>query len=200
MAIGSFLGLILIESAADNDVRMLSGIMALVLIGGDAFHLIPRIVLIVTGKEEQLRRKLGRGKQITSITMTFFYLLLWHIGLIIFSLNTRTIWTYSMYFLAFIRIVLCLMPQNKWEDMNPPLAWGLWRNLPFFLQGAGVACVFFLFRGAKEGFGLMWLAIVLSFAFYVPVVLWSNTKPKIGMLMLPKTCSYLWILVMCLSL
>ncbi|HPF18680.1 MAG TPA: hypothetical protein PLY08_03755 [Bacillota bacterium] len=46
----------------------------------------------------------------------------------------------------------------------------------------------------------MWLAILLSFAFYLPVVLWSNRYPKIGMLMLPKTCTYLWMLVMLLAL
>ena len=46
----------------------------------------------------------------------------------------------------------------------------------------------------------MWLAILLSFAFYLPVVLWSNQNPKVGILMLPKTCAYLWMLAMCLSL
>lgn len=44
------------------------------------------------------------------------------------------------------------------------------------------------------------VAVLLSFGFYLPVVLWSNRQPKVGMLMLPKTCCYLWLLVMCLSL
>ena len=34
--------------------------------------------------------------------------------------------------------------------------------------------------------------IVLSFSFYIPVVLWANTIPMIGMLMIPKTCAYIW--------
>ena len=38
----------------------------------------------------------------------------------------------------------------------------------------------------------MWLTIVLSFAFYIPVVLWADTVPVIGMLMIPKTCAYVW--------
>ncbi len=46
----------------------------------------------------------------------------------------------------------------------------------------------------------VWLTIVLSFGCYLPVVLWSNRSPGVGMLMLPKTCAYLWILVMCLSI
>ena len=42
----------------------------------------------------------------------------------------------------------------------------------------------------------MWLAITLSFLFYIPVVLFAQTMPMIGMLMLPKTCMYVWMIVM----
>ena len=38
----------------------------------------------------------------------------------------------------------------------------------------------------------MWLPIVLSFGFYIPVVLWADAVPLIGMLMLPKTFAYVW--------
>ena len=41
-------------------------------------------------------------------------------------------------------------------------------------------------------FKYMWLAITLSFLFYIPVVLWADTLPMIGMLMIPKTCAYVW--------
>lgn len=194
------LGFILISSKLNNDARMLAGIMAIVLACGDAFHLLPRILLIITHKEERLRRSLGIGKQITSITMTVFYLFMWQIGLMIFSPNVGNLWTYLVYFLAAVRILLCLLPQNRWQDRYPPVSWGIWRNIPFFLQGAVVALLFFLQRNITQGFGFMWLAIVLSFGFYLPVVLWSNRNPKIGMLMLPKTCCYLWMLAMCLSL
>ena len=37
-----------------------------------------------------------------------------------------------------------------------------------------------------------WLTIVLSFGFYIPVVLWAEVNPLIGMLMIPKTCAYVW--------
>jgi len=37
--------------------------------------------------------------------------------------------------------------------------------------------------------------IVLSFAFYIPVVLWADVIPIIGMLMIPKTCAYVWTVV-----
>ena len=38
----------------------------------------------------------------------------------------------------------------------------------------------------------MWLTIVLSFGFYIPVVLWADAAFWVGMLMIPKTCAYVW--------
>ena len=52
------------------------------------------------------------------------------------------------------------------------------------------------YQYAKEredkSFRFMWLTIVLSFGFYLPVVLWADVNPLIGMLMIPKTCAYVW--------
>lgn len=194
------LGLTLLLYSSGNSVRTLAGVMALVLVGGDAFHLVPRILVIRTGREEQLQRALGIGKQVTSITMSLFYLLLWQIGILIFSPKDISGWSNSVYALTTLRIFLCLLPQNKWQERYPPVIWGVLRNIPFFLQGALVAGLFFLHRSTNSGFGPMWLAIALSFLFYLPVVIWANKNPRIGMLMLPKTCSYLWMLAMCLSL
>ena len=42
----------------------------------------------------------------------------------------------------------------------------------------------------------MWLAVTLSFGFYIPVVLFADTIPVIGMLMIPKTCAYVWAVLM----
>ena len=42
----------------------------------------------------------------------------------------------------------------------------------------------------------MWLAIVLSFGFYIPVVLFADAIPLIGMLMIPKTLAYVWVVWM----
>lgn len=77
-----------------------------------------------------------------------------------------------MYALSAVRIVLCMMPQNQWLTNHTPLAWGILRNVPFALLGL--------------------LIIVLSFGFYIPVVLWADVNPMIGMLMIPKTCAYVW--------
>ena len=60
----------------------------------------------------------------------------------------------------------------------------------------GLLIIVLFYRSAKErgdsAFRWMWLTIVLSFGFYIPVVLWADTIPMIGMLMIPKTCAYVW--------
>ena len=43
-----------------------------------------------------------------------------------------------------------------------------------------------------NSFKNMWLTILLSFGFYIPVVLFADTIPLMGMLMIPKTLAYLW--------
>lgn len=200
LTIASLIGLYLLFTSNGITLRILAGLMALVLAGGDAFHLIPRIHVINTGREELYRRSLGIGKQITSITMTVFYVMLWHIAQSLYGFNLFTLWIFVIYTLAIIRIVLCLMPQNRWIDRYPPISWGIYRNIPFFMMGVIIAFVFFQNRDLVPAFYWTWLAILLSFGFYLPVVLYANKNPKIGMLMLPKTLMYVWLLVMCLSI
>ncbi|MDD2981175.1 MAG: hypothetical protein PHN80_14560 [Hespellia sp.] len=200
LCIAVVIGCILLFMPGHTNARILAGIMALVLAGGDSFHLIPRIRTIAGGESESLNTALGRGKQITSITMTIYYLLLWHIGVMLLPAAPSQVWTCLIYLLAAVRIALCFSPQNKWLDRYPPVSWGIYRNIPFFLMGIETSLLFLLHKFDMTGLGWMWLAILLSFAFYLPVVLWANKNPKIGMLMLPKTCVYVWMLVMCLSL
>lgn len=187
-------GVYMIVTSSDS-LQRLWGIMGLVLVFGDSFHLVPRILAAKTGDIERYRKALGTGKQITSITMTLFYLLLWHIGLMILGLNL-TAFTCLVWILAVIRIVLCLSPKNAWTDREPDYRWGIYRNIPFFFEGLMVCLLFGLYTNKLQGMGLMWLAIFLSFAFYIPVVLFSQKHPKVGILMLPKTCMYVWIIFM----
>lgn len=176
---------------------LLAGAMALILAGGDTFHLLPRLLVIVSGKEERYQTALGRGKQITSITMTIFYILLWQIALQLFPMS----YGYSgmIYVLSTVRIVLCLLPQNQWTQKNPPLAWGIIRNIPFVITGILIALPYGWYAGNIGSLQGMWIAILISFFCYLPVVLAAHKYPMVGMLMLPKTCAYMWILWMCLS-
>lgn len=195
---GIVTGLVLLLSPSVG-AGILTGVMALVLIAGDAFHLVPRMILIFTGKEEKLRPALGRGKQITSITMTFFYILLWQLGVVIFAPSDILVWSCIVYALALIRVILCLHPGNRWTERYPPVGWGIARNIPLLFQGACAAALYFVWRYKVHSLRFVWLAVILSFVFYLPVVLRSHKNRKVGMLMLPKSAAYIWLLTMFLS-
>lgn len=200
LCIAITIGCILLSAGKPEPLRLIAGIMALVLAAGDSFHLVPRVLLITTVKDSNLQKPMGLGKQITSITMTIFYLLLMNIGLVAFQGSQLQPLPIAVYILSAIRIILCLMPQNQWCECQTSNRWSIIRNIPFLLIGILIAYFYFINRNTIGSLSHIWVAIILSFGFYLPVVIWSNRNPKIGMLMLPKTLSYLWILASCLSL
>lgn len=188
------LGVRMIRGCKGNPQFQLFGIMAVVLGSGDSFHLVPRAVALCTTGLENYTAALGIGKLVTSVTMTIFYVLLYYVWRQRYHIQGKNLLTASVYGLAALRVILCLMPQNQWLSANPPLSWGIYRNVPFALLGLVIIVLFY--RSAREhqdaAFRWMWLTITLSFGFYIPVVLWADTIPLMGMLMISKTCAYVW--------
>lgn len=186
------MGIRIIRKSDKNRQILLYGIMSLVLVFGDAFHLVPRIFAAIN-RTADYSFSLGIGKMITSITMTIFYLILYFIFEMRYEKKSVPMRA-SVIALSVIRIALCFFPQNDWTG-EAPVIWGIYRNIPFAILGLIMVVLFFAKRSDKI-YKWMWLAILLSFLFYIPVVLWSEASPIIGMLMLPKTCMYMWIVVM----
>ena len=191
------MGIYLITKSKDKDSKMF-GIMAVVLGAGDAFHLIPRIFALNTASGFVVYQSaLGIGKAITSITMTLFYILLYYIFIERYNIKNKTL-DMGMWGLAIIRIVLGLLPQNQWTSSNPSFIWSIYRNIPFAIMG--LILIIGFYKKTREfndkNFKHMGLAITLSFGFYIPVVLWGDLNPLIGLLMIPKTLAYVWIVIM----
>ncbi len=193
-----FLGTQMLLNSKGNMEVKLFGIMAVVLGLGDSFHLIPRSYALFTTGLEAHSASLGIGKLITSITMTVFYLLLFEFWKIRYKKNNQQILSYGIYGLAVLRIILCLFPQNQWLSFYPSVIWGIYRNIPFAIMG--LLILYHFYQDAKaskdKAFRWMWLAITLSFGFYIPVVLWAKDLTWIGSLMIPKTLAYVWVVWM----
>lgn len=188
------IGIIMIVKSGGRRQYRLFGIMAVVLGAGDSFHLVPRALALCTTGLENFTGALGIGKFITSITMTVFYVILYYVWRVRYEVKGQGGITAVVYLLSAMRIILCLFPQNKWLEADAPLSWGIYRNIPFALLGLVIIVLYY--KCARErgdnAFKHMWLTIVLSFGFYIPVVLWADAIPMIGMLMIPKTCAYVW--------
>ena len=178
---------------ARNKTERLMGLAALILGCGDAFHLVPRVLNYFA--DGDFTAALGVGKLVTSITMTVFYLLLYYVWLGQYREQEKRGVTVLLWVLAAVRIVLCLFPQNGWLTNSGDMTWGVIRNVPFVLLGAAVCCLYFRKRKEDRVFKPVWLYILLSFLFYLPVAVGAGAVPMLGMLMLPKTLCYLLLII-----
>lgn len=192
------LGIQMIMKGRDKYIKAF-GYMSVLLGVGDSFHLVPRAYGLLTIGLEANAKALGVGKFITSITMTIFYVILYHIWQMRFNKTKEEtkIWTFSIYILAAIRIILCFFPQNDWLNYNAPISWGVYRNIPFAMMG--IILIYLMYKEAiknnDKDYKYMAIAVILSFGFYIPVVLWGTTIRIIGMLMIPKTLAYVWVVL-----
>ena len=191
------LGIKMLLKSKDNQYFKLFGAMSVVLGFGDSFHLIPRIYALLTTGLENNAAALGFGKLVTSITMTVFYLILYKIWKMRFKVKDSKKLDITMYVLAAVRIILCLFPQNEWFINNPPISWGIYRNIPFAIMG--IIMIYLLYNsGSKNNdsdYKKLGIAVLLSFGFYAPVVLWAQDNFLVGMLMIPKTLAYVWVIL-----
>ena len=182
-----------ILSRAGNQTERKMGLAALILGCGDAFHLVPRVLNYFIAAD--FTAALGIGKLITSITMTVFYVLMYQIYLGRYELAEKRNTTLAVMVLAAVRVFLCLCPQNGWLSNSGIVLWGVIRNVPFIALGAIICWLYYTRRQADKLFAPVWIYILLSFLFYIPVAVGASIVPMLGMLMLPKTICY--ILLIC---
>lgn len=185
-------GCIILKRAKGKTEKCM-GIAALVLGCGDAFHLVPRVLNYFM--DTDMTAPLGIGKLVTSITMTVFYEILYYVWLGYYDEKRSKTLMIVVWCLAAVRVILCLFPQNGWLSNSSDMTWGIIRNVPFVILGAIICFLYFMDRGKDKVFGLLWLYILLSFAFYIPVAVAAGIVPMLGMLMLPKTICYILMII-----
>ena len=195
---GLILGIRILSKSKPGSNSRLFAYMTLILVFGDMFHLVPRIYGFYFGLTENVMIAQGYGKMVTSITMTFFYIILYVFWRKRYYISGKRHYTVMMILLSVSRILLCVNPSNQWTLANTAYEWGIYRNIPFMLIGILMIYIFYSTRNKLENDSLrnMWLAILLSFFFYLPVILFVDFIPAVGMLMIPKTIAYVWMIFM----
>ncbi|MDR1262632.1 MAG: hypothetical protein LBK46_03960 [Oscillospiraceae bacterium] len=197
----------LLLRSGHNSARWIFGAATLTLFVGDACHLIPRMFAFAHPSSAALVRAKGAGRLAASVTMTLYYVMVAYGFARVYSYsldNAAAVWMTGwivFIILAVIRLLLLAFPGNHWLSGAPSGRFPLYRNLPFAMMGALLAAAFLAQRSASlNPLKPMPLAILLSFAFYLPVALDDGRHPKRGMLMIPKTLVYVWMTVMYLQL
>ena len=164
--------------------------MTFLLAGGDAFHLIPRIVSSLAPGWRGRQRWLGLGNLISSITMTLFYIAL---ALVMDRYRPGALHPAvlpALIALSAVRVALCAFPANRWLGDGGDQRWRLLRNLPFMAMGG----VTVLYLASGYGQWLLAVLVTVSFACYMTVVMGVRKKPALGVLMIPKTVCYIWMI------
>ena len=185
--------LILIKRRNKNDVLM--GTAALILGIGDSFHLVPRVLNYFI--DSDFTWYLGFGKLVTSITMTVFYILVFLLYKSVYNKDDKSTKTVgiTLYILAALRVLICLLPGNNWFTGEGTVLWGVLRNIPFIILGVLIIVLYYKKKDSIANFRNVWLLVALSFLFYIPVAVFAPLLPILGMLMLPKTICYILMLI-----
>ena len=166
--------------------------LAFCLAFGDSFHLFPRIKIALKGEGKDDAHRLQLGNIISSVTVTLFYVILYFIMKQIHA-DLPTLILHILLALAAVRIYMLTMPQNDWFKRNSKENnWHIYRNIPFCLMG--IVTIFYLIVYCNRY--LMALLVLISFACYMGTVILARKNPKMGMLMIPKTICYIWMLAM----
>ena len=114
------LGVLMVSRKQAKKQYRLFGIMAILLGFGDAFHLIPRAFALWTTGLENHAFSLGMGKLITSITMTIFYVILYHVWRLRYHITEKKGLTAIIYILAFLRISSVFALRTLGQAPLPP--------------------------------------------------------------------------------
>jgi hypothetical protein len=136
----------------------------------------------------------GLGAMATAFTVTLFYVLMLFVWRARFGKEFGW-FERALLAAAAVRLVLMLLPGNRWNSIVPPQPWSIYRNLPLMLQGLGVAHLIRRDARRTPDRTFLWIGVLIlvSYACYIPVVLFVQQVPLLGMLMIPKTVAYLGI-------
>jgi hypothetical protein len=188
----------------DRKVAGLVRLAFILLAAGDTGHVGFRVLAFALGGADTQTNifgtpmsLVGLGTLTTSFTVTLFYMILVYVWQR--RNNQPANWFTNLLLAAgVIRLMFMALPGNEWGSLVPPQPMSLYRNIPLILQGLGVTALILSSAYRTQDTPFIWIGwmIVVSYAFYIPVILFAQQIPLLGMLMIPKTCAYLavaWI-------
>ena len=179
-------------NSKDRKTGKLLALAFLLLALGDTGHVGFRVLAYLKGGLTQNAYLLGMGKMFTSITVTIFYMLLVEVWRARFD-KKHNIVTIVLLLCGIARLIILFLPGNQWGSQIAPMNFEMYRNIPLMILGLGVAIL--IFKDSKDSrdntFRWFSIMIFISYAFYIPVILFARYNSTIGLLMIPKTVAYL---------
>jgi hypothetical protein len=189
-------------AAVTPENRRVAGLVRLafvLLAAGDTAHVGFRVIAgLLGGEGAQVNvfgapmSLIGLGTMATSFTVTLFYMLFVYVWQARY--NRPANWFTNLLLAAgVLRLMMMALPANDWGSLAPPYPMSLYRNLPLIVQGVGVIGLILYSATRARDTLFQWIGALMavSYAFYIPVILFARLEPLLGLLMIPKTCAYL---------
>lgn len=120
----------LLKNSIGQKVYKAFGSFALILALADSIYLLPRMYSILTTGIEDNLHIIGWGRMGNAIIVTILYLVLYDIYNLRYSKRKNASLDKLMFGVAAIRIIICLLPMNKWFDEIPSSTFALLRFVP----------------------------------------------------------------------
>jgi len=177
--------------------RLMIGFMLLAL--GDTGHVGFRVLAYaIGGLESKLSIAgsqipiVGLGAVCTAYTVTLLYMLIVDAWRVRFCKKVNALYI-LLQAVAVSRLIIMLFPQNEWTSAVTPFDWSMYRNMPLTFVGLVIAMLLLIDANKANDRTFVNIAyfIFASFFFYLPVILFVQIVPVIGMLMIPKTIAYM---------
>lgn len=182
---------------------------------GDLFHLGFRIYIYFAGigpDETFTNIAIGSGYVISGLTMTYFYIAIFHSWSQIYGEKYSNpskikLFTIILYIAFILRIFLVILPFNRWFEGDATVDFGfdfrIITAIPIYI--IGIPSVYLLFKDSKtemknptgidinlnKGNYKATIWFLISYATYTVTLLFVANFPLTGMFMIPKTIAYI---------
>ncbi|TJX13190.1 hypothetical protein E9840_10410 [Tissierella creatinini] len=160
----------LVRNSVGNKLYKSFGFFALTLALGDGIYLLPRMYAILTTGIEENMNIIGWGRMGNSIMITILFLMIYDIYSFRYSKNKNIKLEKTLIGLAMIRVILCLLPWNKWFELEPSPLFALLRFIPLGIIGLFLIILIYYHSNKYEdkNFKLIMLATFIALLFAEP--------------------------------
>lgn len=158
------LGSYLIRNAVGNILYKAFGSFSLTLALADGIFLIPRMyALLTTGIEDNLKI-IGWGRMGNAIIISILFLVLYDIYNLRYSKRKLETLNKTFFGLAITRIIICLLPGNKWFELTPSPTFALIRFIPLAVTGILLIMVIYIHSKKYNDFNFKIISVATAIA------------------------------------
>ncbi len=161
---------------------------------GDMGHLGARLFNIFSENASSTYGIFGIGVLLEMIGLIFLFIFYTNAWRIHFN-KPKSLLFKSLIGIGVIGLIIFAFPQNQWNTEPISYEWLIFRNIPWLLQGV-ILDILIIRDGKVANDPLMiriGILILVSYFFYMPVILFASIEPMLGLLMIPGTIIYmLW--------